>query len=226
MKTSAVIVAAGSGSRMGAGYNKVYMPLCGEPVLRHTLRAFAKSGVCDEVVIVTGKEYFERAKEAADGLGIEYKLAEGGETRQHSVINGIKEASGELVAVHDGARALITPELIKEVINEAEKYGGAALGVTAKDTIKVADKDGFITATVERNSAYQIQTPQVFMKDALIKAHENALSDGFTATDDCAVMERVGAKIKIVNGSYENIKLTTVEDMFTAEGILKGREKK
>lgn len=226
MKISAVIVAAGSGSRMGAGYNKVYMPLLGEPVLWHTLKAFAKSGVCDEIVIVTGADDFDRAKAAADGLGIEYKLTEGGETRQHSVINGLREASGELVAVHDGARALVTPELIKDVIKEAEKCGGAALGVTAKDTIKVADKDGFIAATVERTSAYQIQTPQVFMKSELIKAHEKALSDGFAATDDCAVMERVGTKIKIVNGSYENIKLTTVEDMFTAEGILKEREKK
>ncbi len=223
MKTSAVIVAAGSGSRMGAGYNKVYMPLCDEPVLRHTLKAFAKSGVCDEIVIVTGADDFERAKAAADGLGIEYKLTEGGETRQHSVINGIKAASGELVAVHDGARALITPELIKEVINTARECGGAALGVVAKDTIKVADENGFITATVERTSAYQIQTPQVFMRDGLIKAHEKALSDGFLATDDCAVMERIGAKIKIVNGSYENIKLTTAEDIFTAEGILSKR---
>lgn len=223
MKTSAVIVAAGSGSRMGAGYNKVYMPLCGEPVLRHTLKAFAKSGVCDEIIIVTGADDFERAKSAADGLGIEYKLTAGGETRQHSVINGIKAASGELVAVHDGARALITPELIKAVINAAKECGGAALGVVAKDTIKVADKDGFITATVERNSAYQIQTPQVFVREELIRAHEKALSDGFVATDDCAVMERIGAKIKIVNGSYENIKLTTAEDIFTAEGILSKR---
>lgn len=223
MKTSAVIVAAGSGSRMGAGYNKVYMPLCGEPVLRHTLKAFANSGVCDEIVIVTGADDFDRAKAAADGLGIEYKLTEGGETRQHSVINGIKAASGELVAVHDGARALITPELINEVITAAKECGGAALGVVAKDTIKVADEDGYITATIERNSAYQIQTPQVFAREELIKAHEKALSDGFAATDDCAVMERIGAKIKIVNGSYENIKLTTAEDIFTAEGILSKR---
>lgn len=223
MKISAVIVAAGSGSRMGAGYNKVYMPLCGEPVLRHTIRAFQESGVCDELVIVTGADDFERAKAAADGLGIKYKLTEGGATRQESVINGIKAATGELVAVHDGARALITPELIKTVIKEAEEYGAAALGVVAKDTIKIADADGFITSTVERNSAYQIQTPQVFMKDALIKAHEKAICDGFAATDDCAVMERIGTKIKIVNGSYENIKLTTTEDIYTAEGILRKR---
>lgn len=226
MKISAVIVAAGTGSRMGAGYNKVYMPLLDKPVLRHTLCAFAKSDACDEVVIVTGKEDFERAKAAAEGVGIKYTLTEGGETRQQSVINGITAASGELVAVHDGARALISPELIKEVINAALECGAAALGVMAKDTIKVSDKDGFITATVERSSAYQIQTPQVFMKDELIKAHKKAAEDGFVATDDCAVMERVGAKIKIVNGSYENIKLTTAEDMFTAEGILKGREGK
>lgn len=226
MKISAVIVAAGTGSRMGAGYNKVYMPLLGEPVLRHTLKAFAKSGICDEVIIVTGSEDFDRAKAAAEGLGIEYKITEGGATRQQSVMNGIMAATGGLVAVHDGARALITPGLIKEVISEAARCGAAALGVMAKDTIKVSDKDGFITATVERNSAYQIQTPQVFERETLIKAHERAVEEGFVATDDCAVMERAGVRIKIVNGSYENIKLTTAEDIFTAEGILKGREGK
>ncbi len=225
MKVSAVIVAAGRGSRMGAGYNKVYMPLLGEPILRHTIRAFKESEVCDELIIVTGKEDFGRAKDSADGFGIKYILTEGGATRQQSVINGIKAASGDLVAVHDGARALITPELIKTVISEAKKSGAAALGVMSKDTIKLSDNDGFITSTVERDCAYLIQTPQVFAKDELIKAHESAVEDGFLATDDCVVMERIGTRIKIVNGSYENIKLTTFEDIYTAERILKAREK-
>lgn len=224
MKTSAVIVAAGSGRRMGAGINKVYMPLGGKCVLWHTLKAFADSNAVDEIVIVTDSENMIRAAEIAAELDIFFKVVEGGAERQDSVLSGILAADGDMVAVHDGARAMITPELIKKVINDAEKYGASALGVVPKDTIKTADSDGFITATVERSGAYLIQTPQVFDRELLINAHEEAKEDGFSATDDCAVMERMGIKIKVSEGSYENIKLTTPEDIFTAERILKGRE--
>lgn len=224
MKTSAVIVAAGSGRRMGAGINKVYMPLGDKCVLWHTLKAFAASNAVDEIVIVTDSENMIRAAEIAAELDIFFKVVEGGAERQDSVLSGILAADGDMVAVHDGARAMITPELIKKVINDAEKYGASALGVVPKDTIKTADGDGFITATVERNGTYLIQTPQVFDRELLINAHEEAKEDGFSATDDCAVMERMGIKIKVSEGSYENIKLTTPEDIFTAERILKERE--
>ncbi|MBQ7793174.1 MAG: 2-C-methyl-D-erythritol 4-phosphate cytidylyltransferase [Clostridia bacterium] len=223
MRISAVLVAAGTGSRMGAGFNKVYMPLAGECVLWHTVKAVAESGVFSELVIVTGREDFEKAEQIASCFDIVYKITEGGATRQESVLNGISVCTGELVAVHDGARALVTPELLRSVADAAIKYGAAALGVMPKDTIKAADADGFIERTIPRESAYQIQTTQVFKKDALIAAHKRAIEDGFAVTDDCMVMEREGVKIKIVEGSYENIKLTTPEDIYTAERILKER---
>ncbi len=221
MKISAVIVAAGSGRRMGAGINKVYMPLGDKCVLWYTLKAFADSGVVDEIVIVTGAEDMIKAAEIASDFSLPFRVVEGGKERQNSVLNGITAAEGDMVAVHDGARALISPELIKAVVTDAEKYGAASLGVAPKDTVKTADKDGFIAETIDRNSAYLIQTPQVFDRKALIKAHEQAIADGFAATDDCVVMERAGVKVKIVNSSYENIKLTTPEDIYTAERILK-----
>ncbi|MBS7299218.1 MAG: 2-C-methyl-D-erythritol 4-phosphate cytidylyltransferase [Eubacteriales bacterium] len=226
MKTSAVIVAAGSGKRMGAGINKVYMPLGDQCVLWHTVKAFADSGIVDEIVIVTDSENLIQAAEIVAEYDMDFYVILGGAERQNSVLNGISKATGDIVAVHDGARALITPKEIKNVIAAAEKYGAAALGVTPKDTVKTADSDGFISGTVERTGAYLIQTPQVFERKELIKAHEKAIEDGFAATDDCAVMERMGAKIKIVEGSYENIKLTTPEDIFTAERILKARGEK
>ncbi len=224
MNISAVIVAAGSGSRMGAGFNKVYMPLLGKSVLYYTIKATAESGVFSDLVIVTGKEDFDKAERIAGEFDLEYKVVEGGRTRQQSVLNGITAAKGEMVAVHDGARALITPKLLKEVCDEAVKYGAATLGVSPKDTLKLADEKGFIKETVQRENAYQIQTPQVFFKEVLINAHKKALADGFSATDDCMIMEREGVKIKLFEGSYENIKLTTPEDIFTAERILKERE--
>ncbi len=224
MRISAVIVAAGSGKRMGAGMNKVYMPLDDKCVLWYTIKAFADSCAADEIVIVTGSDDMIKAAEVAALFELPFTVVEGGKERQNSVLNGITAACGDIVAVHDGARAMITPELIRSVIEAAKECGAAALGVSPKDTIKTADNDGFISGTVERNSAYLIQTPQVFKRDELIKAHEQAMEDGFFATDDCAVMERTGVKIKIIEGSYENIKLTTPEDIFTAERILKERE--
>ncbi len=225
MKISAVLVAAGSGSRMGAGFNKVYMPLLGKSVLYHTVEAVFKSGIFSDIVVVTGREDFDRAEKILSEFDIDYNIVEGGSTRQSSVLNGIQAAKGDLVAVHDGARALITPELLKEACDAAVKYGAAALGVPPKDTLKIADENGFIAGTVARETAYQIQTPQVFERAALAEAHKRAISDSFQATDDCMIMEREGVKIKLVEGSYENIKLTTPEDIFTAERILKERGK-
>ena len=223
MSVSGIIVAAGTGSRMGAGINKVYMPVADKCVLWYTVNAFYKSCAVDELVIVTGAEDIQKCRNLTEKFDIECKITEGGATRQDSVLNGLKAAGYDYAAVHDGARALITPEEVKNVINAAKEYGAAALGVRPKDTVKTSDSDGFIHKTVLRESAYLIQTPQVFLRKDLIKAHEAAKFDGFSATDDCMLMERMGIKIKIVEGNYENIKLTTPEDMYTAERILKKR---
>lgn len=224
MEVSGIIVAAGTGSRMGAGVNKVYMPLSGKCVLWYTVKAFCECGAVSELIIVTGAADFEKCRQIMSEFDMPYKLIEGGAERQDSVMNGLRAALGRFAAVHDGARAMITPEQIRSAVGAAMRWSAAALGVAPKDTIKTADTEGFITGTVERSRAYLIQTPQVFLRDELLSAHERAKRDGISVTDDCALMEREGVRIKIVQGSYENIKLTTPEDIYTAERILDKRK--
>ena len=226
MTVSAVIAAGGQGSRMGAGFNKVFMKLDGEEILLHTIRAFDESPFIDEIIVVTGAEDIERVWSIAHNIKKLVCVTEGGSTRRASVYNGIKKASGEIIAVHDGARCLISAQEIEDVIRDCKKHGAAAVGVICKDTLKAADADGFIMGTVDRSRTYQIQTPQVFTRDMLINAHESAIRDGFEPTDDCALLERMGIRIKITSGSYDNIKITTPEDIPVAERILIRRKNK
>ena len=215
---SAIIVAAGKGRRMGAGMNKAYLPLCESTVIETAVRPFADSDRIDEIIIVTDDT--EKCKRFFDGEKKVKAVISGGETRQESVKNGLYAAAGDIVAIHDGARALVTAEEIEAVIKAAEQYGAAALGVKCKDTLKLADKNGFIEKTQDRSFLYQIQTPQVFKRCEILKMHEAATGE---FTDDCAVMESFGGKIKLVEGSYENIKITTPEDLVIAEKILEKR---
>lgn len=223
---TAIIAAGGKGTRMGAGFNKVFMQLCGDEILLHTMRTFNESPLVDEIVVVTGKNDIERVKAIGKDNNIN-KLAlvtEGGDTRRASVYNGICRANGDIVAIHDGARCLISHKEIEAVIADCEKYGAAALGVPCKDTLKSADGDGFIAGTVDRSKTYQIQTPQVFKSDIIRDAHKKAIAEGFEPTDDCSLLERYGGRIKITEGSYDNIKLTTPEDIAVAEKILARRK--
>lgn len=225
MTATAVIAAGGKGTRMGAGFNKVFMKLGDDAVIMHTMRVFEKNPRIDEIVVVTGAEDIGRLKALAKAGGItKLKAAvEGGSSRRESVYNGIQLAAGDIIAVHDGARALITQDAIDAVIRDAELFGAAALGVTCKDTLKSADAEGFISGTLDRSSTYLIQTPQAFKRDIIISAHERARAEGVEATDDCALAERMGVKVKITEGSYENIKLTTPEDMIIGGEILRRR---
>ena len=216
--TSAIIVAAGKGTRMGAGMNKAYISICGKTVIENTLLPFSESSEIYEIIVVT--DDVEKCRQLVCGIPKVKAVLLGGETRRDSVRIGLTAASGELVAIHDGARALVTREEIEKVIAAAKEYGAAALGVKCKDTLKIADSDGFIIGTQDRERLYQIQTPQVFKTAEIRKMHEEAVGD---FTDDCAVMESFGGKIKLIEGSYENIKLTTPEDILTAEKILKKR---
>lgn len=228
MKVSAVIAAGGRGTRMGAGFNKVFMKLDGAEILLHTIRTFDESPFVDEIIAVTGTEDIEKVRELARKHKIKKLVCvtEGGATRRASVYNGIKQASGDIIAVHDGARCLISQKEIEDVITDCEKYGAAAVGVICKDTLKSADEDGFISGTIDRSRTYQIQTPQVFKRDLILNAHKAAERDGFEPTDDCALIEREGGKIKITPGSYDNIKITTPEDISVAERILERKSEK
>lgn len=215
MKITAIITAGGTGKRMGK--KKQFLPFAGDTIVGTTLRILQQIKKIDEIILVVDKSEMDKAK----GLGI--KVVAGGEERQDSVANGLKAVSSgtELVVIHDGARPLITTEVIEKAIEEGVKYGAAVVGVPAKDTVKVVGDDLFVEETPDRNKLWLIQTPQVFKYDIITQAHAE-IKDKMT--DDAGLVERIGVKVKMVMGSYENLKITTPEDIRVAEAILKGRK--
>jgi len=213
---SAIIVAAGSGTRMGR--DKMLIDLFGKSVLSHTVEAFSQTGFFDEIIIVCSQKNRDTFTEELKPYPV--KLVLGGLTRGESSYAGIDAAQGEFLLIHDGARPLVTKEIIENTLIACIKTGCAAAGVKSKDTIKTVTPDNMIASTVDRETAVLIQTPQAFKRELIKSAYEKF---GFNMTDDCALMERMGARIEIVDGSYENIKLTTAEDIVTAEGILRKR---
>lgn len=221
MNVTAIIAAGGKGTRMGGDRNKIFLELCGKTVISRTVEIFEKNPLISEIIIVTGKDDISECEALMQKFKKISAVVEGGETRRDSVYNGLKIAKGHIIAIHDAARCLVSDEIINEAINAAVKYGSAAPGVICKDTLKAADEEGFISATIDRSKTYQIQTPQVFQSEIILSAHKNA--GQFEATDDCSLVERMGGKIKITQGSYDNIKLTTPEDMIIGENILKRR---
>ncbi|MBT1278557.1 2-C-methyl-D-erythritol 4-phosphate cytidylyltransferase [Thermoanaerobacter sp. CM-CNRG TB177] len=226
MNVSAVIVAAGKGIRMGHTVNKVYLPIAGKPVLYYSLKTFDEIDWIKEIVAVVSKEEIEYCKENVIKRYFfkkPVKLVEGGSERQYSVYNGIinTERNCEIITIHDGARPLIEKEVVIKALKEAYLYKAVALGVPVKDTIKVVDEKNFILNTPDRKYLWAIQTPQVFERNLIIKAHQKALEDGFLGTDDTVLVERLGYKVKVVEGDYRNIKITTPEDLIVAEAFLK-----
>jgi len=230
--TSAVIVAAGSGTRMGKGKGgtKQLLPICGVPVAIRSMLEFDKSDYIDEIVLVAREEERETFKGLALAYGIKKlsAIARGGESRQESVLRGFSKISPKsgFVAVHDAARCLVTADMIAAVVSTAYACGGAAAGCKVHDTAKIADLSGTIADTVDRERLWLAQTPQVFKSDLYRAAAYTAREDGFEATDDCALVERLGAVVRLVDCGPENIKITTPRDMDYAEFILELREKK
>ncbi len=220
--TSAILVCAGNATRMG-GVNKILMPLGDSNVVGHSMLAFEQSDDIVEIIVVTKPEHFAAIRETAESLHITKlaHLTEGGETRQKSVLQGLRLVSKEsqYIAVHDGARPLVKPEHIARVIKDASVFGGATLGVPVKDTIKVVD-DGLITDTPHRPSLYITQTPQVFRKRLYFEAVDFAEEHGLDFTDDCQLVEAIGGKVYMTVGDYTNIKITTPEDRAIAEVLL------
>ena len=222
----AVIVAAGRGTRMGAQVNKVLLPLCGKPVLRHTAEAFCTSPKIDGVCVVASKDEMETVRGVLEGLDKVVAVVAGGSTRQQSVCNGLKALpeDAKIVLVQDGARPLCTEELIAECIASVEKYGSAVACAKVTDTIKTA-QDGVILDTIDRETLRAMQTPQCFYLKELLDAYEQAEKDGLQVTDDASVMEHAGMKVRLVESRSSNIKLTTPDDMIVAEALLKERSK-
>ncbi|HCG98306.1 MAG: 2-C-methyl-D-erythritol 4-phosphate cytidylyltransferase [Candidatus Aquicultor primus] len=227
----ALVVAAGKGRRMGTEGGKQFLELAGRPVIAHTLAAFEEATSIDAIVVVAAEENLQKCLEVIALYGIikVERVVAGGDERQDSVYNGLLAAAEfegvDLVAVHDGARPLVTPRIIDEAIGAAGDCDGAVVGVSAKDTVKLV-RDGYIAETLPRDLTWQIQTPQVFRYKLLVEAHQSARREGFNGTDDAVLVERVGGRIKVVMGSDENIKITTPSDLVFAEALLKERSAK
>lgn len=223
----AVVVAAGSSSRMGGSVPKQLMELCGKPVLSHTLSAFEKTPEVETVVVVCREEDMARIKEITENFSKIKALVPGGKTRQASVAAGVK-AAGEcgFVAIHDGARPLITPEEIRQVVADAKIWGASTLAAPVTDTIKTAGEQELVEETLDRSILRAVQTPQVFRKDEYVRAMEAAKAAGKDFTDDCQLMEFSGKPVHLCPGKRSNLKLTTPEDFLFARGILMEREER
>lgn len=221
-RAAAIIVAAGNGSRMNTKCSKQFILLGGIPVLAHTLMAFDEAESIGEIIVVTRESDILLVRDLIEEFEIQKvsSIIPGGASRQESVYLGLKALGGKtgLAAIHDGARPFIAPEKIDEAVNLAAERGAAAVGVRVKDTIKATDENNIITSTPDRSRLWQIQTPQVFDYGMILKAHEENIGAG--APDDCALAEAVGAEITILEGSYNNIKITTPEDIAIGEAIL------
>ena len=226
---SAVIVAAGSSTRMGTADSKQFIPLLGKPVIEYTLNAFQQSGLVSEIIVVCREQDYERIKSLAEESSITKltSLVAGGDSRAESVKNGIKAVStnAEYLAIHDGARPLISTKEINSVIEKAFETDAATLGTTVTDTIKVVDSENVIVSTPSRSTLRAVQTPQVFDREMYEFALDKAGDDLDSFTDDCSLIENLGVEIQIVQGSTENIKLTTPMDIIIAESILSRRSK-
>ena len=217
----AVVVAAGRGVRMGAAVNKVLLPLCGEPVIRHAVRAFCEADEIDGVVVVVSADEMEQMRAALCGLEKVCAIVPGGSTRQESVKNGLDALPKEarIVLVHDGARPLISRELIARCIRQTEDCGSAVVCTPVTDTVKV-EKDSCVVRTLDRSQLRAVQTPQCFFAGELKAAYEAAARDGVSVTDDASVMEHAGHSVHLLESSEVNFKLTTPEDLRRAENII------
>ncbi|WP_434749248.1 2-C-methyl-D-erythritol 4-phosphate cytidylyltransferase [Paenibacillus amylolyticus] len=223
-----VIVAAGRGTRMGTTESKQFLLLQDKPVFIHTLEVFATLDEIREMILVTGAADVERCLKWVKEYQLEsrVRVIPGGKERQHSVHEGLRALGTDWVLVHDGVRPFVTREHIRDCMAVAASGGGAVLAVPVKDTIKQVNAEGIVTATPDRSSLWSIQTPQAFRLSSLLEAYESAEQDGFLGTDDAMLAERQGMSVKVVEGSYTNIKLTTPEDLQYAAFWLEGEKKR
>ncbi len=222
---SALIAAAGSSSRMG-GENKLLLPLGGKPVIAHTLLAIDRAAQVDEIIIAAREVDLVTYADLCKKYGITkpVKVVIGGASREESVLRAALEADPDaaLLAVQDGARPLVTPELIDDVIEKARGCNAAAPAVPVHDTIKVAE-GGAVRSTPDRTKLFAVQTPQVFDAQLLKAALQSAVDQKIPLTDDCSAVERLGKQVYLTEGSQENIKITTPLDMILAQAILERR---
>ena len=218
---TAVIVAAGSSRRMGA--DKLFLPMAGIPVIVRTLLQFQNCSSIDEIIIVTREDKLVEVADYCKQYGITKatKILQGGKERVESSAVGVFEADRHsgYIAISDGARPLVTSELIAATVDAARKFGAAAPAVPVKDTIKVAE-NGVVTDTPDRSKLFAIQTPQVFEADLIKGALTKAMREKLPVTDDCSAVEAMGYPVHLIEGSYQNIKITTQDDLIISQAYL------
>ena len=229
-KCTAIVLAAGQGKRMGTKVQKQYLEIDGKPVLYYSLHAFEQSEIIDEVVLVVGKNQVEYCfSEIVLKYGFDKvkTVVEGGAERYHSVWNGLQEVDDGYVFIHDGARPFINEDILNRAYKDVQKCKACVIGMPVKDTIKLADSEGLVSETPERSLVWMIQTPQVFEASLVKQAYALLMEqDNMQVTDDAMVVEQMlGHKVKLTLGSYENIKITTPEDLDIAEIFVKNLEK-
>jgi 2-C-methyl-D-erythritol 4-phosphate cytidylyltransferase len=223
---SVVIAAAGKGTRMNMSSNKLYVRIDNMPVLARSIKAFQNCHMIDEIILVVNKDDINYCKRhIIESYGFEKvkKIVEGGESRQESVFKGLNAVSSDcdIVLIHDGARPFIREQVILDSIEAAINYSASCTAVPVKNTIKRSNHEGFIQETLDRENLWLIQTPQAFRFYTIMSAHKKAMEEGFEGTDDGILVERMGILPKLVMGRYDNVKITTREDLAIAEVIAK-----
>lgn len=226
LKYTVMMPAAGSGQRMGAGFNKLFLMLGSKPILIHTIDVFEKDPACVGIILAVKPSEREQIQSYLNEFGITKvrALVDGGSERQYSVDACMKaHKAGGIVLVHDAARPFILHATIGELVETATEYGAAIAGVKAKDTMKFAT-DGIVEETVNRNNLWIVQTPQAFNYDVLDEASQKAKVDNFLGTDESMLVERIGHPVRMVESTYDNVKMTTQEDLTFGEILLKRRQ--
>lgn len=227
MSNGVVIPAAGQGKRMNSKVNKLYIELMGRPVLAHTLSVFISNNSIDQIIVVTAADEIDYCRENIINKYFKknVELVAGGKTRRESVFAGLQAFSPAIdyVIIHDGARPLLTQDLLNDVIDALKEYKAVSLGTRLKDTVKEVDGKNTVLKTPDRSSLMAVQTPQAFLYRELLEAHEK-VPHNYPVTDDASLLEYMDKRVKIIEGSEENIKITTSIDLLIAEKILERRD--
>lgn len=224
-KVSAIILAAGKGNRMGKDINKQFLYINNKPILSHTLKIFSENRLINEIILVAAEgevEYCEREIIKKYDIKKVSFVVKGGIDRQDSVLNGLEAIKDcDIVLIHDGARPFVTNSIIEDGIKYTKLYGAASCGVTPKDTIKIKNQLNFSVHTPHRHELFCVQTPQCFEYNTILYCHKKLKEDKIKVTDDTMVAEHYGHKVYLYEGSYNNIKITTPEDLVIGDQILK-----
>ena len=220
-KVTAIILVAGNSTRYGQNRNKNFDKIEEKEVMVYSLEAFNKNGFIDNIIIGTKEEEIPTVKEiiSREHMDKQVNIVIGGKSRQETVHNCIKQTDADIVVIHDGARAAIAQEYINSCVKNMDKFKGVTIGVRSKDTIKITDENNIVIDTTKRSNTWIVQTPQCFDRKILLEMHEKYKNE--EVTDDCMLMEKGNYKVKILEGNYTNIKITTYEDMATIKEFLK-----